>query len=184
MPEKISARHLMGRNDFIFPLQSTVNFRFPARKGRPGMDIDWYDGQENKPPVPKELGDRQVTSPGKFIYSKEHVFMGGHQSDTLQIVPYEKMRDLLEAGKLPRDFGKNSSHHENFILACRGEEEARSPFSVAGPLCQMFALGCIAQRLGGELVFDRRKKRILNNKSADRLLKDEVRSGWEQYYRI
>lgn len=184
LPEKISAKKLNGRNDYIFPLASTINFKFPARNGMPAMDIDWYDGQDNKPPVPEELGDRKPKSPGKFIYSKEHVLMGGHHSDTLQIVPYEKMRELLVAGALPRDFGKNSSHHQNFILACRGEERTRSPFSVAGPLCQMFALGCIAQRLGGELEFDRKKKRITNNKLANSLLKDNVRKGWQQYYKL
>jgi hypothetical protein len=150
----------------------------------PAMDIDWYDGKDHMPPIPEELGDRKPVAPGKFIYSKEHIFMGGHHSGTLQVIPYEKMRDLLQSADLPRDFGKNSNHYENFMLACRGDEKTRSPFSVAGPLCQMFALGCIAQRLGGEYTFDRRTKRITNSKAADALLTDEVRKGWEQYYKV
>ena len=83
------------------------------------------------------------------------------------------------------EFAKGkSSHHENFILACMGQEKTRSPFSVSGPLSQMFTLGCMAQRLGGELEFDRENLRITNNKLANSLLKDEVRRGWEQYYKI
>ena len=148
------------------------------------MDIDWYDGQGNPAPTPKEMSDKPLKGPGKIIYSKDHVFKGGHHGDILQIAPYEKMREMLVAGSLPRDFGKNSRHHENFIRACMGEEKTRSPFSVAGPLCQMFALGCMAQRLGGEFDFDRRKKRITNNKLANSLLKDDVRKGWEQYYKV
>jgi predicted dehydrogenase len=184
LPEKVTARHLEGRNDFIFPLQSTINFQFPARNGMPAMDIDWYDGQGNYAPTPKEMGDKKFRGSGKVIYSKEYVFHGGSHGDSLQIVPYEKFRQLLIDGEVSKEYGKHSGHHANFINAVRGDEKTRSPFSVAGPLCQMFALGCIAQRLGGEYTFDRRTKRITNSKAADALLTDEVRKGWEQYYKV
>jgi len=185
LPEKISAAKLEGRNDYIFPLASVINFQFPERNGMPAMDIDWYDGQGNAAPVPDIEGVEPLAEPGKFMYSKDYVFKGGHHSDVLQIVPYEKMRELLKVGKLPKVSAKGkSTHHENFILACLGEEKTRSPFSVAGPLSQMFALGCMAQRLGGTFEFDRTTKQITNNKNANSLLKDEVRKGWEQYYNI
>ncbi|MDF7825644.1 Gfo/Idh/MocA family oxidoreductase [Pontiellaceae bacterium B12227] len=185
LPTTISAtKHLIGRNDYIFPMESTINFAFPARGDMPAMDIDWYDGKNNKAPIPKEFGDRQLKGPGKFIYSKEHIFQGGSHGSTLQIVPYEKMRELLKAGKLPKSFGKNSNHYMNFMKACRGEEKTNSPFSVAGPLSQMLTLGCMAQRLGGELQFDRKTQQITNNKTANALLKDNVRKGWEQYYNV
>lgn len=185
LPEKVAATRLEGRNDFVFPLTSVINFQFPERNGMPAMDIDWYDGQGNEAPAPDIEGVEQLTEPGKFMYSKEYVFKGGHHSDILQIVPYDKMRELMKAGKIPKISAKGqSTHHENFILACKGEEQTRSPFSVAGPLCQMFTLGCMAQRLGGELEFDRKTKQITNNKLANSLLKDDVRKGWEQYYNV
>ncbi len=186
LPENISARNMVGRNDYIFPIASTVNFAFPERGDMPAMDIDWYDGVNNAPPIPKEFADRELkkNKPGKFIYSKDYVFQGDSHGSTLQIVPYEKMHALLEEGKLPRNFGKNSNHYMNFVKACQGEEKTNSPFSVAGPLTQMLTLGCIAQRLGGELEFDREKKIITNNKLANGFLKDDVRKGWEQYYKV
>jgi len=185
LPEKVTAAKLEGRNDYIFPLSSVINFQFPERNGMPAMDIDWYDGQGNAAPIPDIEGVEPLVEPGKFIYSKDYVFKGGHHSEILQIVPYEKMRELLKAGKLPRVSAKGqSTHHENFILACMGKEKTRSPFSVAGPLCQMFTLGCMAQRLGGEFEFDRTTKQITNNQKANSLLKDDVRKGWEQYYKI
>ncbi len=184
LPERVSATHLKGRNDYIFPVESTINFAFPARDGMPAMDIDWYDGQANKAPAPKELEGRGLGGSGKVIYSKELVFQGGTHSDPLQIVPYDRFKEMLREGKVTKDYGKHSNHYQNFVNACLGEEKTRSPFSVAGPLCQMFALGCIAQRLGGMLEFDRATKRIVNNKQADSLLKDDVRKGWEQYYKI
>jgi predicted dehydrogenase len=185
LPEKISASTLERKNSFIFPLASTINFAFPARGDMPAMDIDWYDGSENRPPVPVEYGRKlNKNRPGKFIYSKEHVFQGDSHESMLQIVPYEKMRELLKAGALPRRFGKNSNHYMNFMKACQGEEKTNSPFSVAGPLSQMLTLGCMAQRLGGILEFDLKTKQITNNKLANSLLKDHVRKGWEQYYTL
>jgi predicted dehydrogenase len=185
LPEQFSAKEISGRNDFVFPMTSIINFKFPERNGMPAMDIDWYDGQGNSAPKPKELGDRNPVSPGKFIYSKELTFMGGHHGDGLQIIPYEKMKEMMVAGTVPKVSAKGkSSHHENFILACMGEEKTRSPFSVGGTLTQMFTLGCMAQRLGGEFKFDRKTNQITNNKHANSLLKDDVRKGWEQYYKL
>ncbi len=186
MPEKITATKLVQPNKLIFPLESTINFQFPARNGMPAMDIDWYDGAKNPPPVPKEFAGRELRAnePGKFIYSKDYVFKGGHHGDTLQILPYEKLREMVAAGTVPRDFGKNSDHYANFLLACRGDEKTRSPFSISGPLSQMLALGVLGQRLGGTLLFDRKTRQITNNALANSLLKDTPRKGWEQYYRM
>lgn len=185
LPTKITAKKIEGPNAFVYPMASIINFSFSARGVLPAMDIDWYDGVANLPPVPPEFGDRKANRPGKFIYSKDYIFQGSSHSSPLQIIPYEKMRALLEAGKLPRDFGKNSNHYENFLLACRGDEQTRSPFSIAGPLSQTLALGCLSQRLGGTLEFDRKKKKITNNALANALLAGPPpRKGWEQYYRL
>ena len=184
LPSSFSAKKLVQRNDYIFPLQSTINFAFPERNGMPAMDIDWYDGQRNYAPTPKDMGNNKFTSAGKVIYSKELVFYGESHGSALQVVPYEKFKQMLIDGAVSNKYGKHSSHHANFINAVRGTEKTRSPFKVAGPLCQMFALGCIAQRLGGSFQFDREKKQIIQNPRADALLHDAVRPGWEQYYTI
>ena len=186
MPEKITAKKWIQPNDLIFPLATTINFAFPARGDLPAMDIDWYDGADNKPPLPEEWGGKELDPqhPGKFIYAKDYIFQGGSHGSTLQIIPYEKYRELLKTGNVPRNFGKNSDHYANFLLAVKGVEKTRSPFSVSGPLSQVLALGCLAQRLGGELHFDRHKRQITNNKLANSLLKDSIRKGWEQYYKL
>ncbi|GAA4446682.1 Gfo/Idh/MocA family oxidoreductase [Novipirellula rosea] len=185
MPEKISATKMVQPNDLIFPLATTINFQFPERNGLPAMDIDWYDGVDNLPPLPAEFAGRELDTkqPGKFIYAGDTVFQGGSHAHTLQALDSEKAKALEEKG-IPTKFGTNSDHYENFLLACRGDEETRSPFSVSGPLSQVLALGCLAQRLGGELLFDRETKQITNNAAANALLKDTPRKGWEQYYAL
>ena len=85
---------------------------------------------------------------------------------------------------LPRITGKNSNHYANFLLACKGEEESRSPFRVSGELTQVFNLGVIAQRLGGSINFNPKTRKITNNKAANALLDPAPRKGWEAYYKL
>ena len=74
---------------------------------------------------------------------------------------------------------------KNFLLACKGEQKPRSPFSVAGPLSQVFTLGVLAQRMSTKLLFDRNTKQITNNKIANELLVGTPpRKGWEEYYKL
>ena len=184
LPEKISAERRDGPNEFIFPQASTIRFSFPARGAHPPCDILWQDGIENLPSLPREEGPNPERQPhGKYIYSHDHVFKGGTHSATLRILPTTKMRELAPA--LPRITGRHSDHFANFALACLGREDARSPFGVSGPLSQVFLLGIIAQRLGGDFRFDRATKRFVAHPLANDLLGGPPpRPGWESLYRI
>ncbi|QBG46716.1 Gfo/Idh/MocA family oxidoreductase [Verrucomicrobia bacterium S94] len=192
LPEKIEIKKLVGRNDFTFSRASTLRFTFPERNGMPALRVDYYDGrsEEDYPPEPAAFAGREndyTKHPGKFIFSDSLTFFGGHHGTPLQVIPYGKMRELLQAGTLPKDFGRHSDHYTNFLLACKGEEKTRSPFEIGGPLSQFLVLGSIAQRMGTEgqiLTFDRMKKCFSNNDRANALLKDIPRKGWEQYYTL
>ena len=83
-------------------------------------------------------------------------------------------------------FPRNQSNHaENFLKAARGEEQCRSNFAVAGPLCQAMALGIIAQRVNAKLEFDPGTKQITNHKVANELLNGvPPRKDWEQFYNL
>ena len=105
-----------------------------------------------------------------------------HHGQPLQIVPREKYKAMRD--ELPKFSQKNSNHYANFLLACKGEETARSPFSVSGELTQVFNLGVLSQRFGGELDFDSNSKQITNNKAANTLLDPAPRKGWEEFYRL
>lgn len=187
LPETITAERRDGANALIFPQASTIKFAFPERgAGLPACDVTWYDGTDNRPQIEGDYTEsgqpEEVKGPGKIIYSKEFVFKGGTHADVLQIVPKEKYMDMRRS--LPRFQQKNSNHYANFLLACKGEENTRSPFSVGGELTQVFNLGVIAQRLGSELKFDRKTKRITNNTTAQALLDPEPRKGWESFYKL
>lgn len=183
LPEEITAVDREAPNDFIFPFASTLTFNFPARGDMPPVAITWRDGTKNKPDVPAELQEATKRSAGKIIYTKDLIFAGGSHSDILRIMPESKMKEM--AATVPKVTGKNSNHYTNFLLAAKGEEETRSPFSIAGPLSQVLCLGVMAQRLGGTLKFDRASRRVTNNKQADALLAGyPPRKGWEQFYKL
>jgi predicted dehydrogenase len=184
LPIKTTAVKLEGRRKLIFPMASTIRFDFPPRGKHPALEINWYDGTKNLPERPAGLEKgRRVPRCGKIMYGKDLNFIGGTHSATLSIFPDSKRKALGD--KLPRVISRQSNHYKNFLLSVMGKEKTRSSFDVSGVLSQMFCLGCIAQRLGGELKFDRKTKQITNNKIANQLLVGPPpRKGWEQYYKM
>ncbi len=199
LPNEVGAEMLEGHNSFFFPMSSTLKFSFPKRKGMPALDIMWYDGINNLPPIPEGYGvsgldpnipppstgnlEPAKLNPGKIIYGKELTFKGGSHGSTLSIIPESKAKDL--ANKLPEVPESPSNHFANFLKACKGEEKTRSSFEIAGPLSQVFCLGVIAQRLNGKFKFDSVKKEITNDNFANALLiGPPPRKGFEQYYKV
>ena len=185
LPHTIEAVAREGTSPYIFPQASTIRFDFAARPGMPPVEVFWYDGVKNRPPLPAELGPGATLTEeaGKFIYSKDLVFKGGTHGDTVRVIPEARMRELAPAlPKLPTGF---SDHAVNFVRACHGTEESRSPFSVSGPLTQVFLLGVIAQRLGGVLTFDASARAFTGHVEATQWLTGPApRPGWEQYYTL
>ena len=192
---------LEGYSPFIFPQASTLTFKFPARGKMPPVELTWYDGQNNLPPLPENMGefvsdsdipppsrgaadpDEGKRRPGKIIYGEGLTFKGGSHGSTLQIISDGNAADLTS--ELPEVPESPSNHYENFLKAAKGEEKTRSNFAVAGPLCQAMALGIIAQRVNASLKFDRATKQITNHKLANALLFGAPpRKDWEQYYKL
>lgn len=185
LPESITAVKREGANPLVFPQSSTIKFAFPAREDMPACDVTWYDGIENLPEVEPEYEvdmDLLAKTPGKIIYARDYTFQGGSHHVPLKVLPASKNADVIES--LPAYPKAESDHWANFLLACKGEEETRSPFSVSGPLTQVFNLGCIAQRLGGEIKFDRSTNEIVGNPTAAALLDPAPREGWEEFYKM
>ncbi|MCC8019660.1 MAG: Gfo/Idh/MocA family oxidoreductase [Rikenellaceae bacterium] len=199
LPYEVDPLLLEGHNDYFFPKSSTILFRFPSRGTMPALDLTWYDGVDNLPPLPQGYGVSEldpnippsganvaqpvVLNPGKIIYGGDLTFKGGSHGTTLSIIPEEKAREMEHL--LPEVPESTSNHYENFIKACLGEEQTRSPFQIHGPLSQVFSLGVIAQQLGEKLIFDRRTMQITNNRFANALLAGTPpRKGWEEFYKL
>lgn len=209
LPYEIEPVHVKNLNDYFFPLETTLLFRFPSREEMPPCDITWYDGVKNLPPVPDgyfsvnaatdktipppggvtqqgstpQSGQQKMPQAGKIIFSKELMFKGGTHSAPLSIIPEAKAKEM--APKLPKYPESPSNHYINYLKACLGEEKTRSPFQTFAPLAQIFSLGIIAMRRNKKLIFNRDTKEITNDKFANSLLTDRPpRKGWESYYNV
>ena len=165
----------------------------------PPVTINWYDGINNIPQIPAGYGVSELDpniptvaggkiqpaklNPGKEIYSKELTFKGGSHGSTLSIIPEEKAREMQK--KLPEVPKSPSNHFANFLLACQGKEKTRSPFSISGPLSQVFCLGVLAQQTNRKLLFDRKTKQITNDPFANALLTGvPPRKEWLEFYKL
>lgn len=198
LPYEVDPIKLDGHNKFFYPMSTTLSFKFPKRGNMPPVEIKWMDGLDNLPPIPAGYGVQGLDpnipppstgsiqaklNPGKIIYSKDLTFKGGSHGSTLSIIPSEKAKEM--AASLPEVPKSPSNHFANFLKACKGEEKTRSPFSVAGPLSQVFCLGVLAQWTGEKVVFDRDKQKVTNSKILNELLVGPPpRKGWEQYYKV
>ena len=60
LPTEVNPLYLKDHNPFFFPMSSRILFRFPERKEMPAVDITWYDGLDNIPPVPENYGSSDV----------------------------------------------------------------------------------------------------------------------------
>jgi hypothetical protein len=199
LPYEVTPLKLDGHNNFFYPMSTTLSFKFAKRGNKPPVEIRWYDGIDNLPPIPEGYGVQGLDpnipppsngpitpaklNPGKIIYSKELTFKGGSHGSTLSIIPEAKAKEMEP--RLPMVQASPSNHFANFLKACMGEEKARSPFSIAGPLSQVFCLGVLAQWTGEKIVFDPKKKVVTSSKKANELLiGPPPRKGWEEFYKV
>ena len=195
LPTEVQIKDVQGWNPFVFPMQDTLTFRFAAKGKRPAIDLEWYEGVNNLPELPKgyvahgwdssipaakgstEDKSRKL-NPGKFfLLSDGTAWQGGSHGSKIK---------LCGSKDKPPAFTKpGSGHYKNFLLAVMGKEKTRSPFSVMSPLSEVFCLGCIAQRLNRNITFDPATKQIVGDEVANRLLKGSTgtpRKGWEEFY--
>jgi predicted dehydrogenase len=190
-----------GHSKFIFPQATTLTFRFPKRGAQPPVELGWYDGRQNIPPLPANMGeaivDPNIPPPtsgaidtsrmaqGKVIYGEGVTFLGGTHGSTVRIVGGQKADELKAKAQTVLVPRSPSNHYANFLKAAMGQEKTRSNFAVAGPLCQAMALGILAQQVNAKLQFDPATKQITNHKVANELLNGvPPRKGWEQYYKL
>ena len=195
LPTKVEVANTVGWNKFVYPMDSTLKFTFPAGNGHDAMELDWYEGAHNLPPLPDgfvfatpdgipknsandDSGEIKLF-PGKEMYQRDGtVWQSLSHKHPLHVVgDYDR--------KLPDYPAEFCTHYEGFLRAVRGEMETLSPFSVAAPLSQVFTLACIAQRLDRGFAFDPKRGRIVGDDEADALLKGAPPAkGWECYYEV
>ncbi len=172
------------RNAYSFPTSQVLRYRFPARAGMGPVDVYWYDGA-NLPPWPQglprteELGDggELGANDGAYFVGSEGLLTHGTYGNRPHLLPVSRMEGYTKPEpSLPRVHRQN--HYKNWVAACKGAEEASSPFSYAGPFTVMVLLGAAAMRAGTPLTWNAERQQIEGDAALQVLASRTYREGW------
>ncbi len=168
-----------------FPAGMTVKATYRAKSDRPGFSTFWYegkkaDGSDNMPIAPPELKEdnRELPRTGNLIIgTKGKMLVEGDYWNSPRIIPESKRRAF---GRPEQLLERSPGHHEEFIMACRGDkprEFSQSNFGYSGPMTANIQLGNLCARAGKRLELDENGV-ITNDPSINELAWREPRAGW------
>jgi hypothetical protein len=174
------------RNDYSFPIASTIRFKFAAKGARPAIDLFWYDGGM-KPPTPDELEeDNQEFEPeGMMFVGEQGKILAGFRGEEPRLIPKRRSREFWAAKGKPEPIGLNRGRAfgmrtSAWVKAFKEAKPSYGDFLLAGPISEAFNLGAISLRLGGKrLVWDAEQCKVTNLPEANKYLSREYRKGWE-----
>jgi hypothetical protein len=79
----------------------------------------------------------------------------------------------------PQLLQRGINHQQDWVRACKGGAPGVSEFGVASKYIEWLALGAIAVRVPGKLMWDAKSMRFTNSEEANKHLKPFLRKGWE-----
>ena len=126
-------------------------------------------------PMPPPDPNRAPGNGSVFVGSKGYMSTVA-RGEGVWLLPASRWADYrLPPQILPR--GVN--HQQDWIRACKGGTPAVSQFAVASKYIEWLALGPIALRVSGKLLWDSKNMRFTNSEEANKLLRPYTRKGWE-----
>jgi len=162
-----------------FPSKSHFKWEFPAKGKRKAFTAHWY--AKLKPDAPPEMEGKGLAGSGNlFIGTKATLYVRGDYGNSPRIIPEAKMKEI---GKPPRKLERSPGHHNEWIMAVKGEKPwdfPKSNFTYAGPMTELMLLGCISIRLGevGLKIECDPVKRTIKTREALALRGRKERKGW------
>lgn len=155
----------------IAPASMTAIYDYGPRGNWPAAKLTWYQGS-HKPDLWLDQQIPQWPNGCLFIGSRG-MLLADYRKHVL--LPEEQFADYQR----PEPFISNSpGHHEEWLLACRGEAETGSPFSYAGPLTEANHLGNVAYRAQETIHWDAQEMKATGSQNADQFIMRTPRTGW------
>lgn len=167
------------KNDFAFPMASSVRFKYPAKGSRPAVDLVWYDGGM-RPPVPEELykQNRELPQEGMMFVGDQGKILAGFHADNPEIISGKRAGESKKE-KEEEDGGGNNYIPSRFIEGIRTGKQCPGSFRDAWPITETANLYAVALRTGKTLYYDAANQKITNSPEANAYLSREYRKGWE-----
>jgi hypothetical protein len=163
------------RNDFSFPMASSVRFRYPAKGERPAIDLVWWEGGMH-PPVPQGL-DRDLPAEGMMFAGDKGTILAGFRVENPWLLPGRPPAEAPR-GRRQREAGELSKGLQQWVAACRGGTQSDGNFANAWPISEAVNLYAVALRTGKKLLYDAQSMSITNVPEANKYLARDYRKGW------
>jgi Oxidoreductase family, NAD-binding Rossmann fold/Oxidoreductase family, C-terminal alpha/beta domain len=169
------------KNDFSFPMASSVRFKYPANGSRPAVDLCWYDGGM-RPPVPGELLDvnKELPAEGMMFVGDKGKILAGFNVQNPQIISGKKMDNPSNTVADKRtQVEQTTAALSLFIDACKTGKQYAGNFREAEFITEAINLYSVALRSGHLLKYDPVNFKITNISDANKYLDRDYRQGWD-----
>ena len=163
------------------PWGAKTTYHFPARGGKPPVELTWYENGFEVPKPEGWEGEFQPGEGGMVMYgAKNTLFHYGMRPTSPRLLPDSRMEEMKPAlREIPRMPSTRGGPIKQWMRVIKGEEnECGTNFDYAAPLSEMVLLGAIAQRVGKTIEYDAETMTITNIPGLDHLIKEPVREGW------
>jgi len=162
-------------NQWNWALDGKVIYTFAGtrRTVADTLQITWYDGAAQPPAeVVARLEGDALPDAGSIFIGTEGVMVLPHDNARPLLFPSVKFKEF----KLPPT--KGAKHWEQFVNACRGEDQTTADFAYAGPLTEAILLGGIASRFPQTTLDWNSRKLKFNLAAANHFIRRDYRPGW------
>jgi len=169
------------RNDFSFPMASSVRFKYPANGDRPAIDLCWYDGGM-RPQLPAELLDNNEELPAEgmmFVGDKDKILAGFNVQNPRLLSQKKVDAPATPAAARPKEGDRMAAALQLFIDACKSGQQYPGSFSEAEHLTEAVNLYAASLRAGRLLKYDAVNRQVTNVPEANKYLMREYRAGWD-----
>ncbi len=169
-----------------FPAGMTLKVDYRATKETPAFTTYWYEGKkkngkDNMPETPEELKSegRKLPRTGNLIIgTKGKMLVTGDYWNSPRIIPESRQREF---GKPKQLLERSPGHHDEFIIACRGDkprEFSQSNFSYSGFMTANIQLGNLCARAGKKIELNKSGV-VTSDPSINELAWRVPRKGWD-----
>lgn len=157
-----------------YPTSMRAVIALPARGELPPVKLTLYAGE--KPSEDLLLGYPRGDWGDLLVGSKGSIYSECPWNTRYVLLPEDKFKDVK--GGPPQTLPQCSSHHSEWVQACKGEGKAFSGFEIGGPLTELMQLVNLATLVEGPVEYDTVSGKVLNSKAASQLLHRDYRKGW------
>jgi predicted dehydrogenase len=157
-----------------YPVSMRAVLELPARGALPPVKVTFYATERPSPDL--MLGSALTDWGDLLVGTKGSLHSECPWNTRYTLLPESKFGDFK--GGPPESLPRTSSHHKEWVEACKGNGRTFSGFEIGGPLTELLQLVNLATLVEGPLDYDPVRGKILNSDRADQLVHRQYRQGW------